>query len=241
MNLILFEPDEVGRPLVSSDPRAQHLVNVLRRQPGDTFDAGIVGSTRGTGVVRGLDENGLQFDFKAHSPLPPRRQLRLLIGWPRPQTARDILRDATTLGATTLEFVHTARSDRNYASSPLWTSGEWRRHMLTGAAQAFDPRIPAVRWNRSLKQAVEPFGPGDEARWALDLYEATAPLAELATHSTGPVSLAFGPERGWDQQDREILRRAGFTLASLNLPVLRVETAVVVALALVSALGPRPS
>jgi 16S rRNA (uracil1498-N3)-methyltransferase len=165
-------------------------------------------------------------------PLPPRPSLRLMIGLPRPQTARDILRDATTLGATQLHFVLTERSDRNYASSTLWSSGEWRRHVLAGAAQAFDPRIPDVYWATPLDD-VPPI-PGASA-WALDAYEATVSLAAGNLAPEQPVVLAIGPERGWGPADRAMLRDRGFTLAALDLPVLRVETAVVAALTLVAA------
>ena len=47
--------------------------------------------------------------------------------------------------------------------------------------------------------------------------------------------MALGPERGWGPADREALRAAGFTLVHLGTRVLRVETAVVAALAITRA------
>ena len=75
------------------------------------------------------------------APLPA---ITLLIGMARPQTARDLLRDATTMGVRAMHFVATERSDRSYAQSSLWTSGEWRRQLLIGAAQAFDWSSPEL-------------------------------------------------------------------------------------------------
>ena len=46
------------------------------------------------------------------------------------------------------------------------------------------------------------------------------------------IEIALGPERGWGPADREALSAAGFTLAHLGTRVLRVETAVVAALAI---------
>lgn len=242
MNLVLFEPPELAAPLPRADPRARHIIDVLRRTPGDTFDAGLVNGPLGKATLTGITDAALTLAFApTHepSPLPP---VTLIIGLPRPQTARDILRDATTLGATRIHFVVTERADPNYATSTLWTSGEWRRHCLTGAAQAFDTRIPEVTWTYTLATALAslPGTPSGSSahRVALDNYEATVPLKachlsnEKTAEAAGFSALAFGPERGWGAADREALRAAGFTLAHLGTRVLRVETAVVAALAI---------
>jgi RsmE family RNA methyltransferase len=46
------------------------------------------------------------------------------------------------------------------------------------------------------------------------------------------VALAFGPERGWSGAERAALRDAGFALVHLGPRVLRLETAVIAAMAL---------
>ena len=170
----------------------------------------------------------------------PPDPLTLLIGLPRPQTARDILRDATTLGVGAIHFVRTMRSDPNYASSSLWTSGEWRRHLIAGAEQAFDTRIPMVTWTQTLAQALTTL-PTGAPRLALDNYEGSAPLAGgHPANDHAPMTLAIGPERGWAAEDRDTLRAAGFTLVHLGSRVLRTETAMVAALAILRA-GMRPT
>jgi len=76
--------------------------------------------------------------------------------------------------------------------------------------------------------------PAAAPRLALDVYEAGAPLSQLAP-AAGPVVLALGPERGWSPDERTQLRAAGFTLAHLGSRVLRVETALVAALSVLLA------
>lgn len=142
MNLILFEPHELNVPLPRTDRRAVHLVEVLRRVAGDNFDAGLVNGPRGKATLTAIAPDALTIAFAWGEPLPPAPSLTLIVGLPRPQTARDILRDATSLGVTTLHFIRTEKGEANYAQSTLWSSGEWRRHVLAGAEQAFDPRIP---------------------------------------------------------------------------------------------------
>lgn len=240
MNLVLFEPSELSAPLPRTDPRSAHVLDVLRRAEGDTFDAGAVNGPRGKATLVSVTPDALALDFSWDAPPPPLPETTLLIGLPRPQTARDILRDATTLGATCIHFVATERADRNYATSTLWTSGEWRRHCLAGAAQAFDTRIPEVTWTHTLASALAVL-PSDTARMALDNYEAGAPLCALRPTDGKPsvageaATLAFGPERGFSGKDRDLLKEAGFTLKHLGNRVLRVETAVVSALAIMRA------
>jgi 16S rRNA (uracil1498-N3)-methyltransferase len=238
VNLVLFDPDELGMPLLRSDPRAMHILEVLRRPAGESFDAGVTDGARGRATVRRITSDWIEWDFAPGPALPPLPPTTLLLGLARPQTSRDILRDATTLGATALHFAATARSDPNYASSSLWRTGEWRRHVLAGAAQAFDPRLPDVTWGKELAGTLDGLA-AQGVRYALDNYEADAHLASAlsATHTAGhpPLVLAIGPERGWDSNDRNLLRARGFRLVHLGTRVLRTETAVVAALTLVSA------
>ena len=235
MNLILFEPTELTTPLPRTDPRAEHILKVLRRQIGDTFDAGLVDGPLGKGTLAAFSAEGLTLTFNWGPPPAPIEPITLVPGLPRPQTARDILRDATTLGVGALHFVATERSDPNYAAATLWTSGEWRRHCLVGAAQAFATRIPVVTSDRALIAALSALPATTTQRLALDNYEAATALSVCHLLSDKPVALALGPERGWGPADRAALRAHDFTLVHLGSRVLRSETAVVAAVTLVRA------
>lgn len=229
VNLILFHPEETGRPLPRDDRRARHLLEVLRRNVGDSFDAGVVNGARGKGVLTAIEPTAVSFTLSLGPEPAPLPSIALVVGLPRPQTARDILRDATTLGATSLRFVRTEKTEPSYAASSLWTEGEWMRHVLAGAEQAFDTRVPAVTATFTLAEAIST-GSTSGSRIALDNYEATVPLG--ATTPSLPLTVAIGGERGWSARDRAELRAAGFLFAHLGPRVLRTETAVVAALAI---------
>ena len=236
MNLMLFARQELDRPLPASDPRARHLREVLRRGVGEEFDLGLIDGPRGKGRLTAYPADG-SVEFAA--PLgaePPRLPpLALLLGLPRPQTARKVLQECTALGVGSLHFVATGRADPNYAQSTLWSSGEWREHLVEGAQQAFCTRLPAVTSGRPLATVLAELTPGT-LRLALDNYEATAGLADVALPPAPAAAvLALGPERGWDQADRAALRAAGFTLVHLGPRVLRAETACVAALSILKA------
>lgn len=234
MNLLLFRPDEAARPLPAADPRARHLQDVLRRTAGGEFDAGLINGPRGRGRIEAIDADGLRLSFRWESSPPAVDAVTLLLGLPRPQTARDILRDATTLGVAEMHFVATEKSDPGYAQSTLWRDGEWERHVLAGAAQAFSTSVPSVSSGRSLEQTLAAL-PAGQTRLALDNYEAGVPLSAAKLGAQQPLALALGPERGWGTRDRDALRAAGFTLVHLGGRVLRLETAVTAALALAKA------
>ena len=231
VNLILFDVGELERPLPHSDPRAAHLARVLKRGVGDRFDAGIANGPRGKAVVRAMTAEGLSIAFEPAAVPPPLDAIHLLIALPRPQTARKILNEASALGVASLRFFRGEKGEPGYAQSTLWSSGEWKRHLMDGAAQAFDTRLPEVAHFESLAEAVRAAPAG--ARIALDNYESTERLRPSG--APPPVTLAFGPERGWSGPERSLLRESRFRLADLGSRVLRTETAVVSAVALVKA------
>ena len=103
---------------------------------------------------------------------------------------------------------------------------------MDGAAQAFDTRLPDVLHSATLAECLASL-PKECLRVALDNYESPSRLSP--TLRTRPLALAFGPERGWSGPERALLRKEGFELAHLGTRVLRTETAVVAALAIVKA------
>ncbi len=234
MNIILFHPPEVELPLPRRDPRARHILTVLRRRPGDTFDAGLVNGPRGKGTLVAVETERLVLSFAWGESPPPLNPLTLLLGLPRPQTARDILREATALGVAAMHFVRTEKSEAGYAGSSLWTSGAWEECVISGAAQAFCTRLPAVAHGHTLGEAIARL-PAGSTRLALDNYEAPVALSQ-ATVPAGPaVVLALGAERGWSAAERAGLRQAGFAFVHLGERVLRTETACIAAIALLKA------
>ncbi len=240
MNLVLFTSAEISQSLPRTDPRAIHVLSVLKRQLGDTFDAGLINGPLGQGTLLSIATESLTLAFTwDRPPPPPPEPVTLIVGLPRPQTARDILRDATTLGVTAIHFVLTEKGERNYAHSSLWTTDEWQRHLLTGASQAFATQIPSVTRGQTLAETLETLS-SSAHRLALDNYEATAPLGAARLPANTPVALALGPERGWSAADRALLRTHAFQLVHLGPRVLRCETAVVAALTLVRASRDRP-
>jgi 16S rRNA (uracil1498-N3)-methyltransferase len=233
VNLILFDRDEIARPLPRIDPRADHILHVLRRAPGEKFDAGLINGARGKGTLVAVHPSEITLTFVWETEPPPLDPITLIVGLPRPQTARKILQEATALGVSAVHFAATDKSDPNYGDSSLWQSGEWRRHLLAGAEQAFCTRIPEVTYDRSLSEVIASL-PKTGTRVALDNYESPTALSAVKTLAL-PAALAIGAERGWSTEERIALRAHEFILAHLGSRVLRVETACVAAITLIKA------
>ena len=234
VNIILFSPAEVQLPLPRRDHRARHILEVLHRTPGGEFDAGLINGPRGKATLRAITDDALILSFAWGAAPPPLAPIHLIVGLPRPQTARDILREGTALGLAAMDFVRTDRGDPGYAQSSLWASREWEHLLIAGAAQAFCTRLPTVRHGQTLVEAITPL-PADYARVALDNYEAPGALRDFDPAGRPAVVLALGAERGWSAAERTLLLRRGFMFAHLGERVLRTETACIAAITLLKA------
>jgi RsmE family RNA methyltransferase len=232
MNIILFENHEIDAPFRRDDHRVAHLLDVLRRKVGDATDVGLVDGPRGKAVLKNLGADEVEFDFTWGAQSPPLLPIDLIVGLSRPQTSRKILQEATSLGVRSISFVITDRGEPSYASSKLWTTGEWKRLVRAGVEQAFSTRFPKINYGLSLSDGIQR---ADSAahKICLDNYEATTGLWQ-ATHQKRSLVLAVGSERGWTENERTLFRQNGFELAHLGDRPLRSETATIAAISIVS-------
>jgi RsmE family RNA methyltransferase len=228
MNIVLFEPGEWTAPLAAADTRAVHLIEILKLAPGDRFAAGEVGGPVGTLEFAGFTGEALTFarpEWTEAAPAPSR--VRVIVGTPRPPTARRLLKDLTTLGAAELHFVATDLGDKSYLMSTLW-NGDYTQNLKEGAAQTRTTLLPKVERHQSLRRALtaaEAEGPAgrvwfDEGGPAWDGHEVHAQAA-----SGGALWVVLGPERGWSPAERTLLADRGWALAGLGPRTLRTETA----------------
>jgi len=237
VNLILFETAAEAARLEAADPRAIHIREVLKMRSGHVLFVGVVNGPRGKATILTDGPGELCLSVVWDTAADPLLPLHVLVGLPRPQTVRDLLREGAAFGVAALHFFNADKGEPSYADSTLWKSGEWARRLREGAAQAFATGIPEVARHDSLAACLKNLAastPVGAVRLALDVYEAQAPLSTLAP-AAGPVVLALGAERGWSPDERSHLRAAGFTLAGLGPRVLRVETALVAGLSVLLA------
>lgn len=230
MNIILFDACEIEHLLPLNDARVRHVTEVIGCTEGDVFDVGLVDGPRGKARIVAVTGRGMELEFNFAAERPQLYPVEMVIGLPRPPSARRMLKDLTTQGVEKIHFVATDKGERSYLNSRLWTSDEYRRLLREGAEQAFCTRLPTVVLHESLDACMVDLASGK--RLALDNYEADMSLAALPS-DVGRYVLGVGSERGWSTRERSVLRDNEFTLVHLGQRVLKTETASIVGLALV--------
>lgn len=154
------------------------------------------------------------------------------LGITKPATLDFIVQKATELGVTEIKLLHTKRS-LAIASEKLEARIErWRKIAKEALKQAKGGILPAISLPLSLNEAIL------QSKTELKLYldeESQVYFREiLTTGKPESVSLLVGPEGGWTEGEKQMLRNSGYQGLTLGGRILRTETAVISALALIS-------
>ncbi|MBQ4378147.1 MAG: RsmE family RNA methyltransferase [Treponema sp.] len=236
MNICLFTSEEIKKPLSKRDERAKHIIKVLHKKEGDTFDAGIIGGAAGTAKITKISEEGdISFEFEPKSAGKRLYPLTLIIGFPRPIQLRRLLRDVAGLGVQKVILCGTELTEKSYLESNVVTDGSAYQMLLDGTAQAASTHVPRLVVEKSLEELFN-HNAENNSEWesaskiALDNRRAVSSLHDYLEHEGArSVIAAIGSERGWTDRERDLLEKAGFTLCSMGVRILRTETAATVA------------
>ncbi|MBT3637184.1 MAG: RsmE family RNA methyltransferase [Opitutae bacterium] len=236
MNLLLLDQKVSLLSLPREDPRAVHLCAVLGVKIGDEIDLALKNGPRGKGTVSVLTDKRLDLAIRWLSPHPcDFFPVHLFVGFARPQTCRKILEQASALGVGRISFFQAEKGDPSYPKSRLWTTNEWMERIDRGVEQAFASFVPVCDMHPSLNDALSSLRSERYLRIAMDNYEASGPLTAPKETDERSIALALGPERGWSENERDLLRSQRFDLRHLGKRVLRLETAVVASLSVLLA------
>ena len=239
MNIILFEEYELGRNLPRRDERTIHILKVLHKKPGDTFEAGILGGMRGTGRIEKINFDGSIFISLNVTELPPPRlPVRIAAGFVRPIQIRRLLRDLSSIGVSAIDLVGTELGEKSYRDTKLFNDGGAHSALVEGAVQARDTCIPALsvydnldKWlvEKPWENKIDRYSP---LLVAMDNVRPEGSLFNLGNTNRSAV-LAIGSERGWSDRERDLFEQTGFLRLSMGCRALRTETACIAAVALV--------
>jgi len=239
MNMILFEslPEQKSGVyrLHRKDPRAEHIVKVLRLKPGDTFSMGLVNGPSGRASVLSYDIDTLQFSWAPEKPPGILHPVILLVGCVRPICMRRILREAASLGVQEIWVSGTELGEKSYLEADLWKKHRYRSFLIDGAQQAADTVIPDLRMFNTVERAADEAGSLAGTKILLDIQEGAFRFVN-DSKPRSPAVLAVGSERGWSSSERELFRRSGdWEVRRLGERTLRTETTCSAATALLLA------
>jgi RsmE family RNA methyltransferase len=235
MNRILFSEQLDCYRLSSGDTRFEHVRGVLRMQVGDTFDVGVCNGPFGKATIKAIEQRELEVVVVWEETPDLPQPIWLVVGLCRPATVKKILRTVPSMGVRALFFINSEKSLQGYGASRLWEKDGWYERLVEGVEQAFvDTYIPQVELVENIEAALAKI-PKETTKLSLDLYETECPLREerfgSGIHS---YCLAVGPERGWGDSDRKKQSELGFKRVSMGSRVMKVETAIVASLAVLT-------
>lgn len=239
MNLILINPSELTSSLTSSnalsvvltDRRADHIREIHQPLVGDYLRVGVLEGEIFQAKVIAIESARVVLEIDDITATPPPKPLPvvLVMALPRPKMLRRILQSASSMGVKEIWLIHSYRVDKSYWSSPFLDHLALQSQLQLGLEQACDTRMPNIYLRKRFKPFVEDELPGlasGRRAWVAHPYDACEPPSP----SDQPTLLAVGPEGGFIPYEVEKLKEAGLEPLSLGQRILRVETAIPVAL-----------
>ena len=225
-----------GARVVLPESAGAHLVRVLRLHDGDAcvmfngdghdYDARLLSAGK----------RGVEAEVHAIRVVDNESPLRLVLlqGIARGEKMDLILQKATELGVAAIVPVFAGRTEVRLDGERLEKrTAHWRSVVASACEQSGRARIPELAAPRGLAEAAVALDT-EALKLTLD------PLGEHRFDTLLPVGVAgivigIGPEGGWSEKDRLILRNAGFSGLRLGPRVLRTETAGLAAIAALQA------
>lgn len=233
MNILLFNPEELDQNqnlTLSDERRHQHLHKVIKAEIGDSVRVGQINGKIGTGKVIQHDSQGTKLAITLTDQAPTALPLKLLLAVPRPKMLRRILQTCATLGVSEIKLINSAKVEKSYWQTPFLQPQQVHDNLLLGMEQGGLTHLPNV----SSAKLFKPFVEDDLATWAGTTQRLVAHprhAQDAPPASLTPTTLAIGPEGGFTDYEVDKLAEHGFTSVSLGSRILRVETAIPVAIA----------
>jgi 16S rRNA (uracil1498-N3)-methyltransferase len=221
---------------------AEHLGRVLRAEPGQLYELSDgarvwLGRVESVGLLK-RGENRVEFSLVEPIAVQESKlQVDLLIALVKFDRFEWCLEKATELGVRNIVPIAAARSEKALVAAAEKRHARWGKILLESAQQSRRVRAPSIAGVITAEKAFAQ----DQADCKVLLSERSdaGPLRNvLRGNTSNSVVLAIGPEGGWTDGELNFAREAKFLEASLGKLILRTETAVLSALAVVNfALG----
>ena len=161
MNLLLFcAADRIqGGQLRITDSRLQHLLEVHRKDSGDTVRVGEIDGDMGNARIIEINQEVALLAPVLDQVPPEKLPLTLVVALPRPKMLRRILRAAAELGVSELHLINSYRVEKSYWQTPVLQAATIREYLLQGLEQSRDTRVPQVHLHKRFKPSLKMYYP----------------------------------------------------------------------------------
>lgn len=233
-----FVPDETLVPggAVTLGEELMHHVRVLRLGVGAPVSLLDGQGHRATGTLVRMSRAAGIVEVEHSTEVPAAPAVHLIVPIADRERMMWLAEKSAELAATSWRPVlfRRSRSVKPRGEGPTFT-GKVRARMGSALEQSGGAWLPALYPEATIARAIAAL-PQKGTRIVLDPHG--PPILELEV--TAPVTIAIGPEGGFEGEEVDELVNAGFQRAALGGNILRFETAAVAALAIArSALYPR--
>lgn len=230
VNIVLFEKDELSISLPFHDERAKHIRKILKLKPGESFRSGTVNGLQGHSILKEMVDKNLYLEHYHQNQNPPPFPIKLICGTPRPNSAKRMLRDATSMGVASITFVNSDLGEKSYRDSHVLKDEYVRGLLKQGAEQAYSSSLPEFARVDSLEQVISEVD--DSYKICFDNVDHALSPSEMSMAQGSAVTCFIGSERGWSQRERQLFAEAKVHSFQLGPRVLRADTAFIAALSL---------
>ena len=230
-----FFVDEVrnGKAQIEGD-EARHLTRVLRVETGQRYEISDNRSVYLAEIETARKENVV---FRTLEKLPatqPTARFELYAALIKFDRFEWIVEKATELGVTEIVPIEATRSERGLEKAAAKRVERWRRIAHEASQQSRRVHLPEIGEPVPLVRALA--RPATH-RYVLDENPGAVPLMKalpVGRTAEDTVAILTGPEGGWTDEERASFTAAGWIPVSMGPLILRAETAVIAALAVVS-------
>jgi 16S rRNA (uracil1498-N3)-methyltransferase len=207
---------------------AQHLVRVLRAQIGHEFDVAADGQVR-AGKIVSISDNRVEFELGEAVIAGAALDLTLLISVFKFDRMEWAIEKTTELGVARIVPIIARRTDSHLAKAADKRVERWRRIAKEAAQQSRRQDVPEIADSEKLVEAIKK---NSGTRMLLAETEQEKTLKSQLQNVSQPVTLAFGPEGGWTEDEIRQFEETGWAMATLGATILRAETAIIAAVAI---------
>ena len=213
---------------------SEHLVRVLRLEPGQIFE---ISDNRKVYLaeVETARKSLVSFAIKDELAVPePVVEITLLAALFKFDHFEWLIEKATELGVAAIQPMEATRSERGLAAASAKRRQRWVKIALESSQQSRRAHLPEIYPTVGFEIAIRS---QSGVRLLLDEAPGVKPLIEQIPKerdANGPVAILLGPEGGWTDSERDTALASGWLPCGLGPTILRAETAGIAALSIVS-------
>lgn len=223
----IFYVNEISGDTAFFDEEETHHFRVVRAVPGDIIEA-----TDGKGRIYRIELVELKKRWTrgriveiARKEAPPKPEVTALVGASRWQRMKFVVEKSVELGVRSLVVF---KGDLSHPGSEKEELDKYRRTAIEAMKQSRNIWLPKIIFYPNLEEALQKTT--YKSLIVADMI-GEKPFQKLCAGLAQPVAAVVGPQEGFSEKEKELLKNLGALFLNLSQNILRMETAFIVLVA----------